>query len=49
MERKSKKAGFKMKSGNMTAFKMMGATKLNRTMDKSSTPDVELSHLRFKK
>ena len=38
MERKSKKAGFKMKSGNMTAFKMMGATKLNRTMDKSSMP-----------
>ena len=49
MERKSKGSGFKLRSGNMTSFKMMGATKLNRTMDKSSVSDGRAKSSAFQK
>ena len=49
MERKSKGSSFKLRSGNMTSFKMMGATKLNRTMDKSSMPDGRAKSSAFQK
>ena len=43
MERTSKGSGFKLKSGNMTSFKMMGARKSSAFQKTTTLDEVEVS------
>ena len=43
MERTSKGSGFKLKSGNMTSFKMMGARKPSAFQKTTTLDEVEVS------
>ena len=43
MERTSKGSGFKLRSGNMTSFKMMGARKSSAFQKTTTLDEVEVS------